>query len=123
MKLGGYTFDFNPSGTDGLLNPRRSVATIKTYKGVAVFSWGVLMAGVERVLEWRFMPTAQFTQLDNLYQADAAVVFDPEDGSGRTFNVELLALEGRYHLNLADAADNYRKQVRLRMVIISEVGV
>jgi len=123
MTLGTYTFDSNPSDLDAILGPKKSSAAVQTYEGVAYFSWGTLIAGAEVELTWDYMSCDQFDSLVALYQADAQVVWDPQDGQSPTvtYNVEITDLTGRYFIGLSPSAEWVRRDVRMRLLILSEV--
>lgn len=118
MTLGTYTFAINPNEPVPILSEERRGRSLKTLGGIAFFSWGTFIAGQEILLPWSFMPTAQYAELLALLNADAQIVWDPENGA--TYNVEILSLAGEYHLS-AGAAAAYRKNVKLKLLIISEV--
>lgn len=118
MTLGSYTFAINPNEPVPIVSEERRGLAIKTFGGVEFFSWGTFIAGKEIKLPWSFMSTAQYNQLLALLVADAQVVWDPENGS--TYNVEILSLHGEYHLSAAAGAA-YRKNVELKLLILSEV--
>ena len=84
MKLGEYTFDWNPD-TFTLPQPEKSTGKVKTYSSVAFFSWGVSLLGKEISLEWDWMGVDQYERLRNLFEANAPVVWDPE-GKVRLFH-------------------------------------
>jgi len=119
MQLGSYTFTQNPCEPMPVITEERRAESIKTLGGVAFFSWGTFIAGQEVPLNWTSMPTAQYTQLLSLLNADVQLVWDPENGS--TYNVEILSLSGDYHLD-ASAGAAYRKNVIMTLLIISEVA-
>jgi hypothetical protein len=121
MILGAYTFASNPSDLGDVIGKKKSCATQQTYSSVAFFSWGLFVSGVEVELSWDYMSCDQFDALDNLYQADAAVVWDPQDGSSKTYNVEVTDLVGRYHIGIPHSDDYERRDVRMRLLILSEV--
>jgi hypothetical protein len=123
MSLGTYTFDSNPSDLDEIIGKKKSQASVQTYAGVAYFSWGTLIAGVEVELTWDYMSCAQYDSLDALYQADAGVVWDPQDGQSPavTYNVEITELTGRYFIGLSPTAEWVRRDVKMRLLILSEV--
>lgn len=120
MALGAYTFAQNPT-TLPMIKADRVTANVITYDSVAFFSWGASIVGNKILLEWDYMPTAQFTQLDTFYQADAALVWNPQDGSSKTYNVEITGLDGKYHLAM-ETSDEWRKDVKLELLILSEVA-
>ena len=84
MKLGGYTFDWNPD-TFTLPQPEKSTGKVKTYSSVAFFSWGLSLLGKEISLEWDWMGVDQYERLRSLFEANAPVVWDPE-GKERIFH-------------------------------------
>ncbi len=120
MALGAYTFTQNPSDVT-LIRPEKTFDFKKTYTDVAYFSWGPSIIGKEIEFSWDIMPSQQFDDLDDLYQADLPVVFDPQDGSSKTYNVEITRLDGKYFIGLAVSADNPRKDVKMTLLILSEV--
>jgi len=119
MTLGAYTFVAEPSDFD-IPKKERRAAALETYGGVAFYSWGALQAGQEIILKWSACPTAQFDELQALLEADAEIVWDPDIDSSIAFNVEILELTGAYHMSRLGSAE-YRKNVNLKLVIISEV--
>lgn len=121
MVLGSYTFDSNP-GNMPIIQEALAVAYQTTWGGVAVFSWDATYAGVKLTLEWDFMTTSQYDSLMTIYKAGAAVVWDPQDGGGKTFQVMVLDLAGEYHLYFENAVGNYRKNVKLTLLILSEAS-
>lgn len=120
MALGTYTFSRNPSGMTFLQKPRTNAST-ETYTSVAVFDWGVNWAGKKIDLIWKFIPTDQYASLASIFEAGDIVVFDPQDGEGHTFNVKVQDLDCEYHLQLKNAARKWRKNAKLKLLIISEV--
>jgi hypothetical protein len=121
MILGGYTFALDPA-ICALIRPHKRCASVETYSGVVFFSWGASIVGVAVDMSWPAMSTAQFAALDALYQADAPVVLDPQDGSNKTYNVEIEALDGRFFVGAEDAIGNLRRDVTMRLLILSEVA-
>lgn len=126
MKLGSYTFGLNPSiyTPPYLMTPTRHVAAVKTYDSIAVFSWGSSITGKTIRLEWNYLPDSQYQEFQTMLLADTSLVFDPDDGSGKTFTCEIMNLEGRYHYKLKGAAgeDVWRSRVVLELLILSEVS-
>jgi len=118
MQLGSYTFTQNPCEPMPVITEERRAKSIKTLGGVAFFSWGTFIQGQEVPLNWTSIPTAQYTQLLSLLNADAVLVWDPENGS--TYNVEILSLNGDYHLSTGAGA-SYRKNVKMVLLIMSEI--
>ncbi|MFA5423034.1 MAG: hypothetical protein WC374_04185 [Phycisphaerae bacterium] len=120
MVLGGYTFAVQPSKMT-LIEKDRSVAHVQTYSSVAFFSWGVDYDGKTIELFWASMPTSQYASLRAIYEADAQVVFDPQDGSSKTFNVQMLPMSGEYFIHLSNATGHRRLNVKIPLLIMSEV--
>lgn len=120
MVLGGYTFADEPSDMT-FIQKDRSAAFQRTYTSIAIFSWGASYVGKVLELSWLGMTTSQYASLLALFIADVPVVFDPQDGSGKTFNVEILSLDGKYFIDLENAAGNHRLDVQMELLIMSEV--
>ncbi len=77
MKLGGYTFDWNPDQFT-LPHAEKSAGKVQTYSSVAYFSWGVSLLGKEISIEWDWMSVDQYERLRTLFEADTALTWDPE---------------------------------------------
>jgi len=77
MKLGDYTFGWNPDRFT-LPHAEKSAGKVQTYSSVAFFSWGVSPIGKEISIEWDWMSVDQYERLRTLFEANAAVVWDPE---------------------------------------------
>ena len=121
MSLGGYTFLVNPDDPLPIIKKTRKVVGKKTYSSAVTFSWPATIAGQKRKLNWKYMPTSMFATLDAKYTAGGSYVFDPQDGSSKTYNVEILDFDGEYHLDLENAAGNYYKNVVMELYFLSEV--
>lgn len=76
MRLDNYTFDFKPDKWT-IPRPQKFAATVKTYSGLAFFSWGLSIIGLELLLEWELLSQLQFTKLDEIFAADETVLFEP----------------------------------------------
>ena len=124
MKLGDYTFDRLPTAIDGIIRPEKRTAEVETYGGTAFFSWGVSIAGTHRLLTWRAMPVSMFNDIDSLYQNDTTVTWEPGDGSGKTYDVELTRLSGTYLIHFADEdtsdGGKWYQNVTLDLLILGE---
>jgi len=120
MILGGTTFDYNPSEMECLI-PQRFNNHVLTYSGVEFFSWGASIVGKTIELRWNYMPSDQFADLNTLYQADTQIVWNPQLGDSKTYNVEIINLTGSYFLELENTGVIHRKNVILALLIISEV--
>lgn len=120
IAIGTITLDHNPTKMT-LVRKEKSCAAVPTYEGVAYFSWGVSIIGKKIDLDFSYVDSAIFDDLDDLFEADAPVVFDPQDGSGKTYNVEIMSLDGDYHRTLDFTSGHFRKNVRMTLLILSEV--
>ena len=118
--LGTYTFEKQPSGMT-FIQKDREVAHQKTYSSVALFSWGASYIGKVIEVSWNYITTSQYASLVSIYVADVPVVFDPQDGTSKTYNVEVLSLDCEYHIQLANNTGNHRKNVKMQLLIMSEV--
>ncbi len=118
MVLGSYTFEDNPTAVGDLMTPERKSAAVETYSSLAFFSWGASIVGKELELTWTQTSTDQYSELQTLLEADAPVVLNPQDGEGKTYNVEVTALHGEYWLYLSGT---YRQNVTLSLLVLSEV--
>lgn len=125
MTLGSYTFERNPSiySQPQLVAPVRRVAAVETYDSIAVFSWGASVTGSTINLDWAYLPDSQYQSLLALLVAGTAVVFDPMDGSDKTYNVEVMKCTGKYHYRLlgTGAEDVWRSQIKVELLILGEV--
>jgi hypothetical protein len=119
MSLGGYTFAKQPSGMT-MIQKDRTSAHVRTYTSVAFYSWGASIVGKVIELTFNYITTAQYASLQTLYEADTSVVFNPQDGSSKTYNVEILSLDSEYHIQLNNTTGNYRKETKLKLLILSE---
>lgn len=121
MSIGTLTFKHNPSEMT-VIKKDRITAVKETYSSVAFFSWGPMIVGKVIDLFWPFMSIDDFSDLEAIVEADAQVVFNPQDDSAKTYNVQILALDGKYHVTASTLdGSGYRKDVRLSIVIMSEV--
>ena len=94
--LGGYTFYWNPDKMS-IPEKRKSVSSVRTYGGSAVFEWAAIMQGTVVRLEWNFLPKGMYNALRDMYlQTGVTFVWDPEVG-GNTYNVKIVSLSGTYH--------------------------
>lgn len=116
FSIGSCTPSLLP-GAMTLIRPDKPSAIKQTYSSVAYFSWPATIIGKVIELNWNLLPVADFAALDALYVADAPVVFDPLESNGYTYNVELIALDGKYLLQRQSRAD-----VVLKLLILSQVA-
>ncbi len=120
MSLGSYVFPHNPSKMS-ILKAKRITASVETYSSVAFFSWGTTVKGIKLKLQWPFMAASTFASIDALCMADVELVLNPQDGSGKTYTTEILSFDGEYHVGLAVAANSYRKNVEMELLIKAKV--
>lgn len=122
MVLGTYTYADNP-GNMPIIRKILSIAYRQTYESVATFVFGsAAYSGLLLPQEWEYMTTGQFDSMSAIYEAGEPVVYDPQDGNGKTFNVMMLTPDGEYHLYLENSTGNYRKNVKFPLLILGEVA-
>jgi len=120
MVLGAETITRAPNRINRVIEARREVASVKTFTSVAVFSWGAALVGEVIIMDWDYMPCPLFDTLQSLYVADNEVLFNPEDGTERTFQVEIMGFDGLYHQARASTVGGWRKTVHLELLITVE---
>jgi len=118
ISVGALTFTRNPASMTPVEDVRYNTFVL-TYSGVAHFSWGLDIVGKEIELTWPYMNNPEFNTLKAIYEADSAVVFDPNDGGGSTYNVELTSLDSTYFMGRD--TNGKRLNVKLTLLILSEV--
>jgi hypothetical protein len=118
MVLGNYIFSRNPNRC-GLLTPVRHTATVQTYGGVAFFSWGLMTIGKQVRLEWDLCEDAQYNAMEALYLTDAPVLWNPKDGSGKSYSVEITVFEAQLFMYLK-AKPHWLKNVQMDLLILDE---
>ena len=92
-----------------------------TYNSCVYFSWGTTIEGKKLVLGWDYLRSDQYASLQALYETDVSMVFNPQDGSGFTYNVEIVELTGKYFRHLTDLSSVLRKDVQLTLLVMSKV--
>ena len=117
MTLGGTAFTLNPEKCTLPMKQKRA-ANIETIGGNAYFSWGTFIEGQEVEMEWSYMPVAQFNTLQTKYEADIQITWVP--GTGVSYYVEMLSLEGKFFIDQTGAA-LHRGDVKLKLVIMGIV--
>lgn len=120
MSIGGYTLKHNPSEMDPI-ESEKSAATVPTFKGGAYFDFGMFLIGTDKNFSWSYMEADEYATLRTKYAARAAVVFDPQDGSNKTYNVEIKWFKGDLFRKFGSAAGTFRKNVKMTLFLISEV--
>jgi hypothetical protein len=116
--LGTLTFARNPSWMT-IIRPDRYSSHVLTYTSVGFFSWGVSVIGKVIELKWNAMSIDDYEDIQDLWEADAEVVFDPKDGESLTYDVEILDLKGEYCRGIADGDTGIRKNITLKLLILS----
>ena len=119
--LGTVTFAKNP-GWMTIIRPDRFCSYVLTYGSVGFFSWGLSVIGKEVHLKWNVMSVAQYEDIQNLWETDAEVIFDPKDGESLTYDVEILDFQGEYCVGIPASggpSHGTRKNVVLKLLILS----
>jgi hypothetical protein len=116
MSLGGHTFLSNPSKMTVLLKKKYAVEEV-TYSSVAFYDWGRSWAGMPVTLNWDFMEATDFDTIEALQDIAGDLVFDPQDGKGKTFDVWFKFFDGEYHLDPRSASGVFRTNVEMKLVI------
>lgn len=121
MKLGDYVLPYYPSGFT-IPRPERSNAYLETYSSVKHFDWGFFWAGKIIDLQWNFMPSEQFDNLDEIFQEGEEIVWDPGiSGLDATYNVQILDFTGDFHESAESGTEIWRQNCRMPLLILSEV--
>jgi hypothetical protein len=120
ISIGGVTCRIQPADMT-LVRPEKTTSIKKTYTGAVYFAWPASIIGKQIDVHWDFMDADEFASFDALYVTDAEVVFDPQDLSGNTFNVNIVSLDGKYLLGLDTTSDSVRKDVKMTLLIMSQV--
>lgn len=118
--LGTVTFTKNP-GWMTIIRPDRYSSYVLTYSSVGFFSWGSSIIGKEVLLKWNAMPTAQYEDIQDLWESDTEVIFDPKDDEGNIYDVEILDFQGEYCVGISAAGGptyTIRKNVTLKLLIL-----
>lgn len=121
IKFGSYELDSNPSDIT-IIKKDKYCSSVKTYSGVGYFNWGSSIVGKELELSWSYMISSEFTTLNGYYENDDQKVFDPQDGSAKTYNVKIKSFDGKYFLKMKDESGAFRKDVKMVILILSEVA-
>lgn len=91
-----------------------------TYTNVAFFNWGVSIIGKEIDLKWNYMDADEFDDLDEIYQKEDPVVFDPQMGDGATYNVHVTEFDGTL-FRKTSGTGAFRTNVKMTLLIMSEI--
>jgi hypothetical protein len=114
QQLGGITFTFNPD-RQSIPARKKSVSAVQTYTSNAVFQWTAVWPGSIIILEWEFMPAAQYDDLVDVYLSIDPVTFNPDTG-GSTYQVVITDMTGEY-FEVAATDLTYRKNVKLTLMV------
>lgn len=120
MAFGAYTLVNNPAKIS-VIKKNRYNAIVDTYSDVSHFSWTSTIVGKRLSLFWNFMTAAEFNTLNGYCEDNDDKVFDPQDGSAKTYNVKITSMDADYLIFLTSAAGVYRKDVSMEVLIISQV--
>jgi hypothetical protein len=113
--LGTYTMDFNPDSMD-IPEKEKTVSTVDTYSGSAIFQWPAIIEGVLVTLEWDWMSIAQYNALNALYLSTDTISWNPQYAG--IYQVIVSKFSGKYiKVNLNDIA--YRAKVKMVLNIRS----
>jgi len=117
MMLGALSLAWDP---DKWTAPeeQKFFGDVQTWASHFLFDFGSKIVGREIELEWEWMSQAQFDALDVLYQANAPVVWDPQESGVPTFTVEVAQIEGKL-FDVALWDQPYRKDVKVTLVIVA----
>jgi hypothetical protein len=121
MSISTTTFALDPSDMT-MLKDDKICSFVRTYSGVAFFSWGATIVGKEIDLIWNAMPSTMFDALNTLVCLDTTMIWTPNiPGSTQTYEVNLIGLDGAYYISQESSSSFYRINCNLKMLIMSEV--
>lgn len=121
MSISTTTFALDPFDMT-VLKSDKVCSYIKTYDGIAFFSWGKTIVGKIIDLKWNAMPSTMFDAIDTLINTDTTMIWTPNiPGSTVTYEVNLISLNGQYWISQESSSAYYRKDCSLRILIMSEV--
>jgi hypothetical protein len=119
IAIDGHTVTDNPNSMT-IVRAEKRASHVLTYSNVGFFNWGVSIIGKEIALAWNWMAASEFDTLAASYVKDGPVVFDPQDDSSKTYNVQIVTLEGAYHVTIGTGSV-LRKDVKMTLLIMSQV--
>lgn len=113
MILGTYFFEWNPDRAT-IPESTKTVATVGTYSGNALFQWEPILEGAKVDLWWRWMSTAQYDALKAYYLSLDPVVW--HQTATKAYTVYVTGLDGKYIEVLMEEI-SYRLDVTLELNI------
>lgn len=117
MVLDSYTFPENPQEMS-LIESKKTIATVETYVGSAIFQWPAEIQGKLVILKWDNISETFYSNLRSKYVSTSTVVFNPQTGT--SYNVIVEELIGEYiQYGIEDIP--HRKDVELTLNIRSTV--
>lgn len=121
MSISTTTFALDPSDMD-VIKADKICSHVLTYSAVQYFSFGATITGKEISLRWNAMPSTMFDALQILIEIDTTMIWSPNiPGTTKTYEINLLGLDGEYFISQESSAAFYRTNCRLDMLIMSEV--
>jgi len=118
MILGSYAFEWLPDRWT-IPDAERVIGEVKTYNSSVVFDFGVSLSGKQIVMEWDWMPAAQFDAMDLIFQADEPISWVLEKGVVGSILVDLISLTGDlFEVIGYDEAFPYREKVKATLLIL-----
>lgn len=113
-----YTFEQDPYYMTEI-RENKDDAVVDTYEGAEYFEWDETIVGKSLTLKWHACPATQFDQFKAFRIGGKALVFDPDIGTGKTYNVRMInPFDGDY---LIGEISSWRENVVITLFILSEV--
>lgn len=114
QRLDDVVFTWDPDVMD-IPESKKTVSTVATYTGSAIFQWGEFIEGTEIILKWDLMGIQQYNDLRAKYISTDTFEWNP-DLSGESFNVKVMDMYGEYIKVLQDDIE-YRQNVVMTLSI------
>ena len=123
MILGTYTFARNPRNPVPRIEPQLLKVAVDTYSDFATFSFPQAdpYCGIEIPYNWNIMDEDMYEALQTIFLADEEVIFQPQNGDSRQFNVEVMDLTPGDAFRVMDGITAKRLNVTLVLKIRSLV--
>jgi hypothetical protein len=116
ISIGGYTLINNPNEMD-IVRPDKYSSSVQTFTSMVFYDWGVSIVGKQISLSWTYMLASEFDALDAIFQGPGPLIFNPTLDAGKTYNVQMTALDGTLSHTIAGG---YRTNVKMVLLIMSE---